>query len=86
MPPRFILPAALPSIGLGYLLQMGRELNDAAQVIGVRMLTILFALVLDRFFFGLIQKRILVRWGVDAESVTYNWPRNNQPLTAFKMT
>ncbi|MGD0614421.1 MAG: ABC transporter permease [Verrucomicrobiota bacterium] len=52
------------SIGLGYLLQMGRELNDAAQVIGVMVLTILFGLLLDRFVFGLVQKRILVRWGL----------------------
>lgn len=52
------------SIGLGYLLQMGRELNDAAQVIGIMVLTIVFGLLLDRFFFGLIQKRIIVRWGL----------------------
>ena len=52
------------SIGLGYLLQMGRELNDAQQVIGIMVLTILFGLLLDRFIFGLIQKRILVRWGL----------------------
>ncbi len=52
------------SIGLGYLLYMGRELNDAAQVIGIMVLTILFGLLLDRFVFGRIQKRILVRWGL----------------------
>lgn len=52
------------SIGLGYLLYMGRELNDAAQVIGIMVLTILFGLLLDRFVFGLIQKRILIRWGL----------------------
>jgi NitT/TauT family transport system permease protein len=52
------------SIGIGYLLQMGRELNDAAQVIGIMVLTILFGLLLDRFFFGLIQKRIAARWGL----------------------
>jgi len=52
------------SIGLGYLLQMGRELNDAAQVIGVMVLTILIGLLLDRFVFGLVQKRLLVRWGL----------------------
>ncbi len=52
------------TIGLGYLLQMGRELNDAAQVIGIMVLTILFGLLLDRFVFGLIQKRILLRWGL----------------------
>jgi NitT/TauT family transport system permease protein len=43
---------------------MGRELNDAAQVIGVMVLTILFGLLLDRFVFGLVQKRLLVRWGL----------------------
>jgi NitT/TauT family transport system permease protein len=52
------------TIGLGFLLQMGRELNDAAQVIGIMVLTILFGLLLDRFVFGLIQKRILIRWGL----------------------
>ena len=52
------------SIGLGFLLQMGRELNDAAQVIGIMAITILFGLLLDRFVFGLIQKKILVRWGL----------------------
>ena len=52
------------TIGLGFLLQMGRELNDAAQVIGIMVLTIIFGLLLDRFVFGLIQKRILVRWGL----------------------
>jgi len=52
------------TIGLGYLLQMGRELNDAAQVIGIMVLTILFGLLLDRFFFGLLQKRIVTRWGL----------------------
>jgi NitT/TauT family transport system permease protein len=52
------------SIGLGYLLHMGRELNDAAQVIGIMVLTIFFGLLLDRFVFGLIQKRILTKWGL----------------------
>ena len=52
------------SIGLGYLLYMGRELNDSAQVIGIMVLTILFGLLLDRFVFGLVQKRILIRWGL----------------------
>ena len=52
------------SIGLGFLLQMGRELNDSAQVIGIMVLTILFGLLLDRFVFGLIQRRVRRRWGL----------------------
>ena len=55
------------SIGLGFLLQMGRELNDSAQVIGIMTLTILFGLLLDRFVFGVIQKRIRRRWGLAQE-------------------
>jgi len=56
------------SVGIGYLLYMGRELNDAAQVIGIMVLTILFGLLLDRFVFGRIQRRILVRWGLAQNS------------------
>ena len=52
------------SVGLGFLLYMGRELNDAAQVVGIMVLTILFGLLLDRFLFGLIEHRIRRRWGL----------------------
>jgi len=52
------------SIGLGFLLYMGRELNDAAQVLGIMVLTILFGLLLDRFLFGMIEQRIRRRWGL----------------------
>ena len=55
------------SVGLGFLLYMGRELNDAAQVIGIMILTILFGLILDRFLFGLVQTRIRRRWGLTGE-------------------
>ena len=43
---------------------MGRELNDAAQVLGIMVLTILFGLLLDRFLFGQIEHRIRRRWGL----------------------
>jgi NitT/TauT family transport system permease protein len=54
------------TVGLGFLLSMGRELNDAAQVIGIMLVTITVGLLLDRFVFGLIQKRIRRRWGLEA--------------------
>ena len=54
------------SVGLGYLLYMGRELNDASQVLAIMVLTILFGLALDRFLFGRIEKGIRARWGLDA--------------------
>ncbi len=37
------------SVGLGYLLYMGRELNDASQVLGIMVLTILLACCLTDF-------------------------------------
>jgi NitT/TauT family transport system permease protein len=49
---------------LGFLLYMGRELNDAAQVVGIMLITIFFGLLLDRFLFGLIEQRIRRRWGL----------------------
>lgn len=55
------------SVGLGFLLYMGRELNDAAQVIGIMLLTILFGLLLDQCLFGQIERRIRRRWGLTAE-------------------
>lgn len=56
------------SIGLGFLLYMGRELNDAAQVIGIMLVTILFGLLLDRFLFGVIERRIRIRWGLEKQA------------------
>jgi NitT/TauT family transport system permease protein len=55
------------TIGLGFLLYMGRELNDASQVIAIMLLTIVFGLCLDRFLFGIIETRIRRRWGLTAE-------------------
>src|SRR5204863_9886197 len=55
------------SIGLGYLLYMGRELNDAPQVVGVMLITILFGLLLDRFLFGFIEATLRKRRGLSKE-------------------
>jgi len=52
------------SLGLGFLLDQGRQLNDMPQVLGIMILTILFGLLLDRFLFGLIEQRIRNRWGL----------------------
>ena len=53
------------TVGLGFLLNMGREMNDASQVIGIMLVTILFGLLLDRFLFGVIERRIRIRWGLE---------------------
>lgn len=55
------------TVGLGFLLNFGRELNDASQVIGIMLVTILFGLLLDRFIFGIIERRIRIRWGLEGK-------------------
>ncbi len=52
------------SVGLGFLLYMGRELNDASQVVAVMILTILIGLALDRLVFGSMEQWIRRRWGL----------------------
>ena len=52
------------SIGLGFLLHMGRELNDVAQVIGIMLMTIVIGLLVDRLVFGRIEHRIRRQWGL----------------------
>jgi len=52
------------SVGLGFLLHMGRETQDAAQVVGIMLLTIFFGLLVDRILFSQIERRIALRWGL----------------------
>ena len=39
------------NLGLGYLLMMGRELNDMAQVIAVMFIVVMLGLFFDRLLF-----------------------------------
>jgi NitT/TauT family transport system permease protein len=55
------------AVGLGFLMNAGRELNDAAQVFAIMIVTILFGLLLDRFLFGIFERRIRHRWGLTKE-------------------
>lgn len=56
------------SIGLGFLLHMGRELNDVAQVLGIMLVTIAIGLLVDRLIFGRIERRVRRQWGLLSES------------------
>ncbi|MFI5142673.1 MAG: ABC transporter permease [Thermoanaerobaculales bacterium] len=56
------------SIGLGFLLHAGRELNDAAQVVGIMLVIVAIGLLLDRLLFSFIERRIRVRWGFIPDS------------------
>ena len=50
--------------GLGQLLQAGRELLDAAQVMGVMASIVAIGMVVDRVLFRLLELRVRRRWGL----------------------
>lgn len=50
--------------GLGQILMIGRELNDMAQVISVIIMIIAIGIVIDKGFFGVIEKRLRNKWGL----------------------
>lgn len=50
--------------GLGYLLEMGRSFLDIAQVVAVMGLMIVFAMLVDRLVFAVIERRVHRRFGL----------------------
>lgn len=49
--------------GLGQLLMMGRDLNDMSQVIAIMLVIVIIGLVVDRFVFGAVERRLRRQWG-----------------------
>ena len=52
------------SLGLGYLLTVGRELNDMSQVIAVIGVIAFISILFDKILFGKIQANIRKKWGL----------------------
>jgi NitT/TauT family transport system permease protein len=50
--------------GLGHLLNVGRELNDMAQVMAVILVIITIGLTADKLVFGTVERRVRERWGL----------------------
>lgn len=50
--------------GLGQLLQAGRELLDAAQVMGVMVAIVVVGVIVDQGLFRLLELRVRRRWGL----------------------
>jgi NitT/TauT family transport system permease protein len=53
------------TIGLGNLLQNGRDLLNSAQVIGVMLLIIVIGVAIDALIFGPLEKMTRTRWGLN---------------------
>lgn len=51
------------SLGLGHLLGVGRELVDAALVVAVILVVLLFGLAVDRLLFARTEAAVRQRWG-----------------------
>lgn len=50
--------------GLGFLLTMGRELNDMARVIGVMLVIMMLGLAVDRLLFAPLERHLARTWGL----------------------
>ena len=53
------------SLGLGHLLNMGRELNDMSQVIAVMIIIVCIGVIMDMLVFGVLEKRVRRIWGLE---------------------
>lgn len=52
------------TLSLGNLLQTGRDLNDASQVMAVMVLIIIVGVAIDRLAFAPFERRVRARWGL----------------------
>ncbi len=52
------------SLSLGNLLQTGRDLNDASQVMAVMVVIIVIGVTIDRLVFAPFERRVRSRWGL----------------------
>ena len=51
-------------LGLGYLLNVGRQLNDVSQIIAVMVVIMIIGIVIDGFVFKRLEDRVMARWGL----------------------
>ena len=52
------------SLSLGNLLQTGRDLNDASQIMAVMLVIIAIGVAIDSLIFAPIERRVRERWGL----------------------
>ena len=52
------------SLGLGNLLQPGRDLNDTARLVAVMLVIVALGVAIDRLMFAPAERRIRERWGL----------------------
>ena len=51
-------------LGLGFLLNVGRQLNDVSQVIAIMLVIMMIGIAVDGFVFKKIENKVMSRWGL----------------------
>ncbi len=51
-------------LGLGFLLNVGRQLNDVSQVIAIMLVIMGMGILIDGFVFKRIENKVMYRWGL----------------------
>jgi len=51
-------------LGLGFLLNAGRSLNDVSQVISIMIVIMIIGLVIDTVVFKRLENKVMSRWGL----------------------
>ncbi len=51
-------------LGLGFLLNVGRQLNDVSQVIAMMIVIMLIGILIDGLIFKRIEEKVMARWGL----------------------
>lgn len=52
------------TVSLGNLLETGRELNDASQIIAVMLVIVFIGVMIDSLIFAPLERRVRARWGL----------------------
>ncbi len=52
------------TVSLGNLLENGRELNDASQIIAVMLVIVFIGVMIDTLIFAPLERRVRARWGL----------------------
>lgn len=51
-------------LGLGFLLNVGRQLSDVSQVIAIMLIILAIGILVDGFVFKKIENKVMFRWGL----------------------
>lgn len=51
-------------LGLGFLLNVGRQLNDVSQVIAIMLIIMIIGMLVDGYVFKRLENKVMSRWGL----------------------